>query len=51
MVKLSVLVATWDILHVKDTGDVGFCDMVNAIESSGIVVENDLRGLNGTQER
>ena len=39
--KLSELVKIWEILHQKDTGSIGFCDLVKAIEGY-MVVENDL---------
>ena len=29
--KLSKLIRVWEILHQKDTGDIGFCDLCNAI--------------------
>ena len=32
MVKLSVVIAIWELLHIKDTGDIGFCDLAEAIE-------------------
>lgn len=39
--KLSKLVEIWEILHRRDTGDIGFCDLVNAVEECN-AVENDL---------
>ena len=45
--KLSKLVAVWEILHQRDTGDMGFCDMVDALEKCGVVIENDLAGCLG----
>lgn len=30
--KLSKLIEVWGILHEKDTGDLGFCDLADAIE-------------------
>ncbi len=39
--KLSQLIAAWEILHVKDVGDMGFCDLDSALTASGVVIEND----------
>jgi hypothetical protein len=40
-VKLTQLIEVWDILHRNDTGDLGFCDMVQAVEDVA-GVENDI---------
>ncbi len=41
--KLTEVIAIWDILHVKDVGDLGYCDLQAAIEEvAGI--ENDVPG-------
>lgn len=29
---IQELIDVWDELHVKDTGELGFCDLVNAVE-------------------
>lgn len=39
--KLSELVRVWEILHQKDTGEVGFSDLVDAVDKVEFVV-NDL---------
>ena len=41
-VQLSKLIATWDILHQKSTGDMGFCDLEKALGRCGITIHNDL---------
>ena len=39
--KLTKIIEAWEKLHIKDTGDVGFCDLADAIEAiDGI--ENDV---------
>ncbi len=40
--KLSQLIAVWDILHKNDTGAMGFCDLDSALTACGIEVENDI---------
>ena len=30
--KLTEIMAVWEILHVKDVGDLGYCDLQDAIE-------------------
>lgn len=45
MIKLSVLIKIWDVLHLKSTGEIGFCDLCDAIEASGIVIQNDCKHL------
>lgn len=45
--KLSDIIKIWDILHVKDIGDLGYCDLEKAIdEVAGI--ENDIPGCQPT---
>jgi hypothetical protein len=40
-ISLTELIKVWDILHLKNTGDLGFTDLVEAFEKvSG--VENDI---------
>ena len=39
--KLSELIKVWDILHQGDLGELGFCDLADAIEAiAGL--ENDI---------
>ncbi len=40
-IKLSEIIAAWDILHVKHTGEIGYCDLQNALEEVGVEIEND----------
>ena len=40
-VKLSEVIEMWDKLHLKDTGEIGFCDLERAIDEV-IGVENDI---------
>jgi len=40
-IKLSDVIKLWDILHVKDVGKLGFCDLDKALEEV-VGVENDL---------
>ena len=40
--KLSELIKAWEILHVKDTGEIGFCDLDHALEEAGVVIVNDI---------
>lgn len=42
-VKLTKVMEIWDELHIKDTGEIGFCDLEQAIEKV-VGVENDARG-------
>ncbi len=39
--KLSDVMAVWDILHIKSVGDLGFYDLERAIDKI-VGVENDL---------
>lgn len=43
--NLTDVIAVWDILvaHVKDLGDLGFCDLQDAIDSV-VGVVNDVPG-------
>lgn len=41
-IKLTELIDAWEILHQKDTGDVGFCDLEAALHAAGVVVVNDV---------
>ena len=49
-VKLSELIAAWDTLHKKDTGDIGFCDLDAALSAAGVVVVNDIEGVEPPEE-
>lgn len=39
--KLTDVIAVWDILHIRDPGDIGYCDLLEAIEKV-VGVENDV---------
>jgi len=39
--KLTDVIAVWDILHIKDPGDIGYCDLEKAIDKV-VGVENDV---------
>ena len=43
--KLSLVIKVWDLLHVKNTGDLGFCDLVKAVED----VEGVEHGVDSSQ--
>lgn len=47
--KLSDVIKIWDKLHLKDTGDLGFSDLDNAI-SKVVGVENDISPCQPIQE-
>jgi hypothetical protein len=48
--KLSDVIKIWDILHVKNTGEISFCDLETAIsETAG--VENDISPVLPNNER
>ena len=40
--KLSQLMNAWEELHVKDTGELGFCDLDKALTNAGVEIENDM---------
>ena len=44
-VKLSDIIKIWDILHIENTGDIGFCDLEKAIDEV-VGVENDISRAN-----
>ena len=48
-VKLSEIIAVCEILHAKNIGDVGFCDLQNALENVGVEIENDCLSLSAIQ--
>jgi hypothetical protein len=39
--KLTDVIKVWDELHVKDTGELGYCDLESAIEKV-CGVDNDV---------
>ncbi len=39
--KLSNVIKIWDLIHIVDTGDIGFCDLEKAIDQT-VGVENDI---------
>ena len=41
--KLTEVIAVWDVLHVKETGELGYCDLERAIEEV-VGIENDVPG-------
>ncbi len=42
--KLTNVIMIWDLLHIKDTGDLGFCDLEKAIDQI-VGVKNNCRTL------
>ena len=42
MIKLTQLIKAWEELHVKDIGEIGFCDLDRALTNAGIVIQNDI---------
>lgn len=41
--KLSEIIRVWDIIHTKDVGELGYCDLERAIENV-VGIENDIPG-------
>ena len=39
--KLSNVIELWEILHVRDTGELGYCDLEDAI-GKVVGLENDI---------
>lgn len=39
--KLSDVIKVWDTLHLKHTGDLGYCDLEKAIEQV-VKIEDDI---------
>ena len=39
--KLTDVMAVWDIVHTKDIGNLGYCDLENAIEEV-VGIEDDV---------
>lgn len=40
-IKLSTLIKAWEQVHLRDTGDLGFCDFEQALVDAGVEVVND----------
>ena len=38
--KLTQLIDAWEILRVKDTGEIRFCDLDNALTAVGVRIFN-----------
>jgi len=38
---LQEIIAVWDELHVKDTGELGFCDLADAVEKVVGITNNE----------
>jgi len=47
---LSEIIKVWDIIHVLNVGELGFCDLEKAI-SEVVKVENDCLNLNEIAKR
>lgn len=41
-IKLSTLIKAWEQVHLRDTGDLGFCDFERALAAAGVDVVNDI---------
>ena len=41
--KLTDVIKIWDVLHVKDVGELGYCDLEKAVEDI-VGIENDVPG-------
>ena len=39
--KLTEVIKIWDELHIKDPGEIGFCDLERAIDKV-VGIENDI---------
>jgi len=39
--KLTKVIEVWDSLHVKNVGELGYCDLEKAIEDA-VGIENDV---------
>jgi hypothetical protein len=42
-VRIGEVIAVWDRLHEKDTGEIGFCDLEKALVAAGVRVDSDTR--------
>lgn len=40
--RLSQIIAVWDELHVKDVGELGYCDLEKALMNADVEIVNDL---------
>lgn len=38
--KLSDIIKIWEIIHTRDTGDLGFCDLEKAIDEIVGVIDD-----------
>lgn len=47
--KLSKVIEIWEQLHVKNTGEVGYCDLDEAIEKV-VGIENDVSVCQPTKD-
>lgn len=48
--KLTEVIAIWEELHVKDPGEIGYCDLENAVEKI-VGIENDIDSNQPTLSR
>lgn len=48
--KLSELIKIWDIIHVKNIGHLGFCDLEKAVDET-VGILNDCVSLEVIQAR
>ena len=39
--KLTQLIKAWDILHIRDVGEIGFCDFDQAFRDAGVIITID----------
>jgi len=44
-IRLTEIIELWEILHVKDTGELGYCDLEQAVDQV-LSVQNDVTGYN-----
>lgn len=49
--KLSTLIKAWKILYVKDTGEIRFCDLDEALQEAGEDIQNDMSSRSHPSER
>ncbi len=52
MINLTDVIAVWDELHVRDVGDIGFCDLEKALDRI-VGVHNDVNSaiFSGRKEK
>ena len=48
--KLSEIIKVWEILHTKDTGEIGFCDLEKAIDKV-VGVNNNINPCQPIKEK